>query len=118
MILKIPGRAVINMKKGAMHERLEQRAKLSLESLLRDLSSDDEHSAQPRERECNMRWKRNYRYIREIKGCHSKLMEESITSHLYGGSKIAVSILLFGCWQNEFSTSLQCRRHINECSVG
>jgi len=33
-----------------MHERQEKRAKLSLESLLGDFSSDDERSAQPRER--------------------------------------------------------------------
>ena len=50
MLLKIPRRAVINLKKGGMHERQEKRAKLSLESLLGDFSSDDERSAQPRER--------------------------------------------------------------------
>jgi hypothetical protein len=37
-------------KKGAVHGRQQKRVKLSLESLLEDLSSDDEHSAQPGDR--------------------------------------------------------------------
>jgi len=38
-----------------VNERQERRVKFSLESLLGDLSRDDEHSAQPRERlKCKM----------------------------------------------------------------
>jgi len=68
--------------------------------LLRDFPSDDEHSAHPRERRQHEVEEQLERYKRE-KGLPSKTKEECITAHLYGGRKTAVSILLFGCWQNE-----------------